>query len=239
METPAHLALVARYGAQWFRTAGTDAQPGSALCTVHVPGHRPRVVEAPFGMPLHRLLPVDGMSAVLLGGYHGTWVPPDVSTMGAGVLAALPAERCGLVERAQALRWMALRSAGQCGPCLNGLPRIAAAFRTLAAPGRHGTARTDVARWAGLVEGRGACHHPHGPPGAQRADDIHGRTRRPRTGLAHRDRPHIRPDEWGYPLVAGTPLPAHTVKRARRAAADCPVLALKVTVEEPKPHPRS
>ncbi|MCL6668836.1 NADH-ubiquinone oxidoreductase-F iron-sulfur binding region domain-containing protein [Streptomyces panaciradicis] len=170
VETLAHLALVARYGAQWFRTAGTAAQPGSALCTVHVPGHRPRVVEAPFGTPLHRLLPVDGMSAVLLGGYHGTWIPAaeaaglplDASTMGAGVLAALPAERCGLVETSRVLRYLALQSAGQCGPCINGLPRIAAAFRTLAAPGRHGTARTDVARWAGLVEGRGACHHPDG-----------------------------------------------------------------------------
>ncbi|MER5506881.1 NADH-ubiquinone oxidoreductase-F iron-sulfur binding region domain-containing protein [Streptomyces sp. NPDC002766] len=170
VETLAHLALVARYGAQWFRSAGTAAQPGSALCTVFVPGHRPRVIEAPFGMPLHRLLPMDGASAVLLGGYHGTWIPAaqasgiplDASTMGAGVLAALPAERCGLVETARVLRYLALQSAGQCGPCLNGLPRIAAAFQTLATPGPQGTARTDVSRWSGLVEGRGACHHPDG-----------------------------------------------------------------------------
>ncbi|MGW2233061.1 NADH-ubiquinone oxidoreductase-F iron-sulfur binding region domain-containing protein [Streptomyces sp. NPDC001759] len=170
VETLAHLALVARYGAQWFRSAGTAAQPGSALCTVHVPGHGPRVVEAPFGMPLHRLLPLDGMSGVLLGGYHGTWIPAaqaaglplDATTMGAGVLAALPASRCGVAETARVLRYLALQSAGQCGPCLNGLPRIAAAFRTLAAPGPQGGARTDVARWAGLVEGRGACHHPDG-----------------------------------------------------------------------------
>jgi len=40
---------------------------------------------------------------------------------------------------------------------------------------------------------------------------------------------HITPDEWGYPLVAGTPVPARAVKRARRAASDCPVLALKLT----------
>ncbi|MFE0520507.1 NADH-ubiquinone oxidoreductase-F iron-sulfur binding region domain-containing protein [Streptomyces sp. NPDC058954] len=170
VETLAHLALVARYGAQWFRSAGTAAQPGSALCTVHVPGHGPRVIEAPFGMPLDRLLPLDGMSAVLLGGYHGTWIPAaqaaglllDASTMGAGVLAALPASRCGVAETARVLRYLALQSAGQCGPCLNGLPRIAAAFRTLATPGPQGGARTDVARWAGLVEGRGACHHPDG-----------------------------------------------------------------------------
>lgn len=40
---------------------------------------------------------------------------------------------------------------------------------------------------------------------------------------------HITLDAWGYPLVDGAPVPARTVKRARRAAADCPVLALKLT----------
>ncbi|WP_328691468.1 NADH-quinone oxidoreductase subunit E [Streptomyces phaeochromogenes] len=170
VETLAHLALIARYGADWFRSAGTPSEPGSALCTVHVPGREPQVVEAPFGMPLHRLLPMEGTGAILLGGYHGTWIPTaeaarlglSAATLGAGVLAALPADRCGPAETARVLRYLALESAGQCGPCLNGLPRIAAAFRNLAAPGPQGTARDDVARWAGLVEGRGACHHPDG-----------------------------------------------------------------------------
>ncbi|MDO0911365.1 ferredoxin [Streptomyces sp. DT2A-34] len=39
---------------------------------------------------------------------------------------------------------------------------------------------------------------------------------------------HITLDEWGYPFVADTPVPARTVKRARRAATDCPALALKL-----------
>ncbi|MCX4905009.1 NADH-ubiquinone oxidoreductase-F iron-sulfur binding region domain-containing protein [Streptomyces sp. NBC_00878] len=170
VETLAHLALIARYGADWFRSAGTPSEPGSTLCTVHVPGREVRVVEAPFGMPLHRLLPLEGTAAILLGGYHGTWLPVaeaaqlrlSAANLGAGVLAALPTDRCGLAETARVLRYLALESAGQCGPCLNGLPRIAAAFRTLAVPGPQGTARDDVARWAGLVEGRGACHHPDG-----------------------------------------------------------------------------
>lgn len=170
VETLAHLALIARYGADWFRSAGTPAQPGSVLCTIHTPGHEVRVVEAPFGMPLHRLLPLHGTSAVLLGGYHGTWLPTpeaaalplDATTMGAGVLAGLPTTHCGLTETARVLRYLALQSAGQCGPCLNGLPRMATAFATLATPGPLGTTRTDLARWSGLVEGRGACHHPDG-----------------------------------------------------------------------------
>ncbi|MEU9781985.1 ferredoxin [Streptomyces phaeochromogenes] len=39
---------------------------------------------------------------------------------------------------------------------------------------------------------------------------------------------HVTLDEWGYPLVDARPVPARTLKRARRAAADCPVLALKL-----------
>ena len=39
---------------------------------------------------------------------------------------------------------------------------------------------------------------------------------------------HITLDEWGYPLLSGEPLPHDTLRRARRAAADCPVLALKL-----------
>jgi ferredoxin len=39
---------------------------------------------------------------------------------------------------------------------------------------------------------------------------------------------HITLDEWGYPLLDGSPIPPRTTKRARRAASDCPVLALKL-----------
>ncbi|MFJ1971473.1 ferredoxin [Streptomyces sp. NPDC087903] len=39
---------------------------------------------------------------------------------------------------------------------------------------------------------------------------------------------HVTLDEWGYPLVDAAPVPAATVRRARRAAADCPVLALSL-----------
>jgi ferredoxin len=35
-------------------------------------------------------------------------------------------------------------------------------------------------------------------------------------------------DEWGYPLLASGPLPDGVVRRARSAAAACPVLALKL-----------
>jgi len=43
-------------------------------------------------------------------------------------------------------------------------------------------------------------------------------------------------DEWGYPILPTGPLPAEWVRRAKIAAAACPVLALRVEtrVEDPR-----
>ncbi|MFJ3897806.1 MULTISPECIES: ferredoxin [unclassified Streptomyces] len=43
---------------------------------------------------------------------------------------------------------------------------------------------------------------------------------------------HITLDEWGYPLTDGSPIPPRALKRARRAASDCPVLALRLRPTE-------
>jgi NADH:ubiquinone oxidoreductase subunit F (NADH-binding) len=177
-ETLAHLALIARKGPRWFRGVGTDAEPGSMLVTIRRADGRPRISEVPLGLPLKDLTGEIGPdSAVLVGGYHGTWLTgSEASTLtldnrslaqaharvGAGIVVTLPADRCGLVETARVVRYLALESAGQCGPCLNGLPRIAAALAEIAGGRARPQAVADVERWSGLVTGRGACHHPDG-----------------------------------------------------------------------------
>jgi len=177
VETLAHLALIARYGPGWFRALGTPDEPGSMLCTLRQASGSVDVAEAAIGTPLATLLDLSAAGAVLVGGYHGAWLPaaqaagltlsnaqlrPVGAFTGAGVLAALPAGRCGLIESARVARYLALESAGQCGPCLNGLPSIAAAMAELADARPHPRVLDDLGRWAGLVEGRGACHHPDG-----------------------------------------------------------------------------
>jgi NADH:ubiquinone oxidoreductase subunit F (NADH-binding) len=182
VETLAHLALIARYGPRWFRGVGTAAEPGSMLATVRRADGRPRIVEVPLGVPLRDLTgDVGPDQAVLLGGFHGTWLTGGQARgltadnrslaraqakIGTGIVITLPHDRCGLAETARVARYLALESAGQCGPCLNGLPRIAAALSELAdvsgvSNARH-QALADIERWSGLVTGRGACHHPDG-----------------------------------------------------------------------------
>ena len=41
----------------------------------------------------------------------------------------------------------------------------------------------------------------------------------------------ITPDEWGYPIISGRPVPASLHRRARRAVTDCPALALRLSAE--------
>ncbi len=181
VETLAQLALLARHGAPWFRSVGTVEEPGTILSTVHTSSGW-EVLEVPLGIPLSTLLgdplgPGGPTSAILVGGYHGAWLPveraraltlanadlrPLGAAVGAGVIAALPASTCGLVETARVVRYLAAESAGQCGPCLNGLPAIANGLLEIAGPRPHRRVVDDVRRWAGLVVGRGACHHPDG-----------------------------------------------------------------------------
>jgi NADH:ubiquinone oxidoreductase subunit F (NADH-binding) len=60
---------------------------------------------------------------------------------------------------------MAGEGAGQCGPCVYGLPALAGAVEALARPVSPATASTaveQIGRWGAQIEGRGACHHPDG-----------------------------------------------------------------------------
>ena len=178
-ETVAHLALIARFGADWFRSIGTSREPGSALVTVAGDVVRPGVSEVAFGTPLARILDQVGLigrpQALLFGGYGGSWVSAadaaslcysnkDLRTLGAsvgaGVLVVLGENRCGLAETARLARWMADETSGQCGPCQLGLPAVADALDRVA---WGGSSRVDLARlrrWLVEIDGRGGCAHP-------------------------------------------------------------------------------
>jgi NADH:ubiquinone oxidoreductase subunit F (NADH-binding) len=181
VETLAHVALIARHGPARFRSTGTAAEPGSFLATVHGAVGAPGVYEVPLGTALGALLDLAGepaapLGAVLVGGYHGAWLPaaawlvpmsraglaPFGAAPGAGVVYALPTARCGLVETARITGYLAEQGARQCGPCRNGLPAMAGVLHRLAAGGADPRLPAHLDRLAALVTGRGACHHPDG-----------------------------------------------------------------------------
>lgn len=189
VETLAHLALIARHGDSWFRSAGSPEAPGTTLVTVTGVVGRPGVYEVEMGTTIGDIcVRAGGMAerpqAILVGGYFGTWVPIDEAwytpltradlravggSLGAGILIVLPQRSCALAETARVLRYLAEENAGQCGPCMFGLPALADEFAALAFNGGRGWSLARIEQLIGLVEGRGACKHPDGATGLVRS----------------------------------------------------------------------
>lgn len=218
VETLAHIALIARHGPDWFRQVGTADTPGTTLVTATGMVRSPAVLEIEPGTTVGRLLqeaggPSEPLQAVLLGGFAGTWLPVDqvlglgfsrsglaaaAAAPGAGVVIALPQDSCGLVETARMLTYLAANGAGQCGPCLFGLPAVAADFTALAGGDGEADLLSRLRRRVDLLPGRGACGHPDGAARLAAsalttfADDVeqhlhHGRCERPSVLSVPRD----------------------------------------------------
>jgi NADH:ubiquinone oxidoreductase subunit F (NADH-binding) len=181
VETLAHVALIARFGSAWYRQAGLADAPGTMLTTISGAVDAPGVYEVEVGTPINEMLGKSGarsdIGALLIGGYFGTWHDPQElvdlpmaatalravgASPGAGVLVALPPIMCGLAETARVLGWLAGQGAGQCGPCVYGLPAITDDFTQLATGRPKGHVLERLDRRLSAVIGRGACRHPDG-----------------------------------------------------------------------------
>ncbi|MCU1523673.1 MAG: hypothetical protein JWO18_567 [Microbacteriaceae bacterium] len=181
VETLADVALVARFGAGWYRTTGTADEPGTRLVSICGDVPRAGVIEVAGGTPVDAILSRAGVDlstvrAVLVGGYHGTWLPasalrtplsrrelePFGASTGAGILMVLARGRCAITVAAGIADYLGTQSARQCGPCVNGLPAMARVLSSVAAMNRDPGLVDEVKRLAGLVTGRGSCHHPDG-----------------------------------------------------------------------------
>jgi NADH:ubiquinone oxidoreductase subunit F (NADH-binding) len=171
-ETLAHVALIARFGSEWYRSLGTAAEPGTALVTVSGAVARPGVYEIELGTRVAEVLVEAGgvteaVGASLVGGFFGGWTrDPNhrltaAEGLGAGVVVAFPASACGVRESARVARFLAEESSGQCGPCVHGLDALASGLEQVARS-RGSDDRGRLERWADQVQARGACRHPDG-----------------------------------------------------------------------------
>ena len=165
-ETWAQVGRLVLVGERRYAALGTADEPGSTLLTLS--GSTPTVVEVPYGTPWRDVLPASWSGRpVLVGGFHGAWVPwadlvegtvsvdamrAAATPLGAGVLVCPDESPAAYTTRV--VDYLAAQSAGRCGPCRNGLPALAAAMHT-------GDERR-ATELAALVTGRGACAHPDG-----------------------------------------------------------------------------
>lgn len=185
VETLAHLALIARHGAGWFRELGTATQSGSTLVTLSGAVASQGVYEIEPGASLCSLLEAAGgararLRGALLGGYGGAWVRGGLlsevrlsnehlaahgARLGAGIVALLSEHACPVAETARVARWMAGQSVRQCGPCVHGLDALASTVEELSAGNAPADAARRLQRLASLSARRGACAHPDGAAG--------------------------------------------------------------------------
>jgi NADH:ubiquinone oxidoreductase subunit F (NADH-binding) len=179
-ETLAHAALIARHGARWFRDNGRGDSPGTCLVTVSGGVVHGGVYEVALGSPVRDIVERAGpraeVAAVLVGGFGGTFLDASVldtpfapgplarvgAGVGAGVLVVIPTDACGITETAVVASYMAGESAGQCGPCVFGLPAVAEDMTRLARGTVDAAVLHRLERRCAQIDGRGACRHPDG-----------------------------------------------------------------------------
>ena len=180
-ETVWRISQLHRFGAEWFRSFGTTAEPGPRL--VAVGGHvaRPGVFEVSAGIALDELLdragglPPDARH-VGVGGLGGVvvtaadvrttiWDTPGMKrhggALGPGIVTVWNPAECPIETAARLIGYGAGESAGQCGPCMFGLPALAADWADLAR-NPTGRGRDRLALRLTELERRGACAHPDG-----------------------------------------------------------------------------
>ncbi|MGV9672610.1 NADH-ubiquinone oxidoreductase-F iron-sulfur binding region domain-containing protein [Gordonia sp. NPDC003504] len=198
-ETVWRAAQIADRGVRWFRSFGTRAEPGPRLVTVANGVGRPGVVEAEAGPRVGDLLGLAGGQTVAaqafwLGGLGGGFLPaadasrtawsraglaPHHVRMGAATVRLIEADADPWAQVAAALDYAAAETAGQCGPCMFGLPAIASTVADLRNADDPGAA-SHLTRRVAMVRGRGACRFPDGVADfVASALEVFGAPRRP------------------------------------------------------------
>ncbi len=179
-ETVWRVAQIATQGPEWFRGFGTPEEPGPRLVSVGGAVRAPMLLHASAGVTFHDLLegaggPRHGVQAVLVGGLGGgflhlgeasarRWAKADLAPLGVplgpGVVTLVDPTIPFVEYVSRQLHWAAGESAGQCGPCMFGLPALAESWAAMARG--HRGAREQVERRLALLPDRGACRFPDG-----------------------------------------------------------------------------
>lgn len=180
-ETVLRVGQINRFGPAWFRSLGTKDEPGPRLVAVGGHVQRRGVYEVAAGIPLVELLNLAGgleseVEYVGVGGLGGvlltaeeartaTWNTPGMKrfggSMGPGIVTVWNPRDCAIDTASRMISYGAGESAGQCGPCMFGLPALVTDWTRFSEEPNRET-HWQLVRRLGQFSGRGACHHPEG-----------------------------------------------------------------------------
>ncbi|WP_081484795.1 NADH-ubiquinone oxidoreductase-F iron-sulfur binding region domain-containing protein [Gordonia polyisoprenivorans] len=183
-ETVWRIAQIADHGPRWFRSFGTPTEPGPRLLTTITSSSLSRVHPAEAGLTVPEILALadttlESVSAIWFGGLGGgfltatdaptaTWSRAGLRHFGiqpgSGTVRVIGAHDSPWSIVTAALTYAAGQSAQQCGPCMFGVPALAAdTTRLLTDPDPAILQR--LTRRLDELTGRGACSYPDGVAG--------------------------------------------------------------------------
>ncbi len=154
VETLANVAMILEHGAEWFRQVGSEASPGTIVCTISGACRSHAVGEVPMGTSLREAIELIGDGPLhtrvigAMSGVANAIVPEelldtpltyeDMAAIGSGLGAAgflvLDDRTDVAAVAAGAARFLAVESCGQCEPCKRDGRAIAARLASLDGP---------------------------------------------------------------------------------------------------------
>lgn len=178
VETLANVAGIVVEGPDWFRSVGTDASPGTIVCTVSGDTIRHGIAEFAMGTPIAEVIdsvgrgPANGRQYLAaMTGTANALVPADefetplsydaMSAVGSGLGTAgliVFDDSRDVIDIGRAVaHFLAIESCGQCEPCKLDGAAIAGALHDLVTGGGDESAADEVRRRVGTVAQGARC----------------------------------------------------------------------------------
>ena len=182
VETYAHVALVCRHGAAWYRSMGTQDSPGPTIVTLTGDVAHSAVAEIGLGVSLAELIDQVGggtasgrpVKAVLTGVSNPVLSGPDLDApityehlqaagggLGSAGFIVFDDSRNMVDVAYQVIRFLHVESCGQCNPCKTGTGDIAVALESLVTGvGDRSAVAPTIARRLETVTDASRCYLP-------------------------------------------------------------------------------
>ena len=176
VETLANVAHIMARGAEWFRSMGTTASPGTQVCTVVGDVTRPMVREVEMGTPLRELLHLCGVhgqrAKAVYSGVSNPVLTADAldvdisyeafdaigSGLGAAGFIVYGDDACMVRVARDFSRFLAVESCGQCPPCKLGSTAITERLDRIDAGDGDDSDVVAIAGWLAKVTDGNRCY---------------------------------------------------------------------------------